>query len=119
MFGFITCDKIYKDERGASPFIDSLLPAERVELLLEADKVAGILGVGYDVVKLIGVALEVVKLVIRQGGVLGVVEVQKLIATVAHTIVTHHVVFCWTVVVVIVEVLAPILGCFTLIGHDR
>ena len=76
----------------------------------------GIRSIADNVVKFVGVFLQVVKLVVA---VTLAIEVQQLVAPVAHSIVTHDVVLGGTIIVVIVEVLTPILGRLSFPRNDR
>ena len=62
------------------------------------------------IMKLVRVFLQVVKLVIRIG-FLGVVEMQKLVSAVAHAIMTHDIMLSRTIIIMVIEILSPILGC--------
>ena len=92
-----------------------MLPAERVELQLQAVQVLGVFLLSYYIMQLVGVFLQVVKLVVA---VAFPIEVQKLVASVAHPIVTHDVMLSRAVVVVIVEVLTPVFRLLTIVAHD-
>ena len=109
---------IYIIAKRRLPLIDPLFSAERIELALKALEVLGVLGIRHYIMEFVRVFLQVIKLIVGVG-ILRPVEMQEFVSPVAHAIMAHHIVLGRAIVVVIVEILAPVLRSLPFVAHDR
>ena len=96
-------------------FVYFLFHAELIQLLLQTVAHFRIFRVAVEVVEFVRIALQIIQFVAIDCCILIIgrtIKMNQFVAVIAHSVVAANHVYGRIIIVVVVKILAPVLGCF-------